>query len=44
MNSSTSFTLIVKFVSAVEPSAEVARTVMLCEAAASRLSRLPLPP
>ena len=35
-NSSTSLRLIVKTVSAVEASADVARTVMLCDAAASR--------
>ena len=40
-NSSTSSTLIVKTVSAVEPSALVARTVMVWLDAASRSSRLP---
>ena len=37
-NSSTSLIVIVNAVSAVEPSAEVARTVMLCDAAVSRSS------
>ena len=40
-NSSTSLTLIVKACVLNEPSAEVARTVMLCEAAASRSSSVP---
>ena len=41
-NSSTSFRVIVNMVSAVEPSALVARTVMLCDAAASRSNSEPL--
>ena len=41
LNSSTSLMLMVKFCSLVEPSAEVARTVMSCEAFASRLSSVP---